>query len=124
MPVIFESNSDELQSELKKYIEEALICLHIPYRLDGFAYLEQAILQTAENPERIRYITKELYPDIAKTYQTTVSCVERSIRTAIQRCWNGIGRETLDEMVGYHLIERPTNSEFIALIAAYIRHRA
>lgn len=121
MPITFAPVPEWLQDELSDLVEQALRRLKIPTKLDGLAYLTFAIAETIQKPENVRYITKELYPTVAKRHNTSASCVERGMRTAIQAAWKRGGRETLDEMAGYHLIERPTNSEFIALVANYIR---
>lgn len=106
---------------LKQEIELLLRSLHIGGRLHGLQYLTYAISKTVRSPDATQYITKELYPEIAKHFGTTPSRVERSIRTAITYSWKHVRRETLNEVAGYHLIERPTNSEFIDFAAAYIR---
>lgn len=112
---------EESQDSLEKKIENLLRHLNIYGTLIGHKYLAIAIAQTARDPERIRYITKELYPDIAWMYGTTASKVERAMRTAVMCCWEKGGRETLEQIVGYRLHQRPTNSEFIDLIASRIR---
>ena len=79
---------------------------------------------SVEDPEMLGSITKVLYPTIARKYQTTSSRVERAIRHAIEVAWNRGKMETLDAMFGYTINTgkgKPTNSEFIALIADKIR---
>ena len=122
MAITFEPLPEWLQDELLFKVEEKLTHLRIPRSLDGFDYLALAIAQVAQNPVRTRYITKDLYPEIAKLRGTSASNVERTMRTAVKVCWDRGGRRTLDEMAHYHLTERPTKSQFIDLVATNIRH--
>ena len=81
-------------------------------------------MMSVEDPEMLGSITKVLYPTIARKYQTSSSRVERAIRHAIEVAWNRGKMETLDAMFGYTINTgkgKPTNSEFIALIADKIR---
>ena len=92
--------------------------------LRGYQYLREAIMMSVEDSEMMGSITKILYPTIAKKYRTTASRVERAIRHAIEVAWNRGRMETLDDMFGYTINTgkgKPTNSEFIALIADKIR---
>ena len=109
-----------LEDEVEGHIEDVLRRLGISGSLFGRRYLAYAVRRAAVDPDLTLHITKELYLDVARRFDTTSSCVERSMRTAIARCWSGGGRETLDKVAGYHLTERPTNSEFIDLVASYI----
>ena len=87
-------------------------------------YLREAIMMSVEDPAMISSITKILYLTIAKRFQTTPSRVERAIRHAIEVAWSRGRMETLDAMFGYTIDTgkgKPTNSEFIALIADRIR---
>ena len=86
--------------------------------------LEKDVMMSVEDPVMISSITKILYPTIAKRFQTTPSRVERAIRHAIEVAWSRGRMETLDAMFGYTIDTgkgKPTNSEFIALIADRIR---
>lgn len=121
MPVTFEPVPEWLLDGLEDQIQTALLRLEIPRRLDGFDYLTCAVILAIQDPQCLKRITKGIYPVIAKRFRTDISCVERSIRTAINRCWCCGGREALGQMAGYHLAGRPTNSELIELLAAYIR---
>ena len=87
-------------------------------------YLRTAILETYLNVDFLGQITKVLYPTVAKRYQTTSSRVERAIRHAIEVAWNRGKLDTLDELFGYTVSTgkgKPTNSEFVALIADTIQ---
>ena len=96
----------------------------VPAHIKGYQYLREAIMMSVEDPEMLGSITKVLYPTIARKNQTTASRVERAIRHAIEVAWNRGKMETLDAMFGYTINTgkgKPTNSEFIALIADKIR---
>jgi two-component system response regulator (stage 0 sporulation protein A) len=96
----------------------------VPAHIKGYQYLRDAIEMTVEDIEMLGSITKILYPTIAKKYQTTPSRVERAIRHAIEVAWNRGKMDTIDELFGYTINNgkgKPTNSEFIALIADKIR---
>lgn len=122
MPITFEPIPEWLQDELTEQVSGFLLRLGIPKTIDGHVYLAYAIAETIQDQARTDFITKELYPDIARQYSTTASCVERSMRTAVMRCWKS-EREALCEIAGTMLTERPTNSEFIQFVARHIRNR-
>ena len=102
-------------------IEVTLRKLNIPGNLHGMWYLLYAIKRTVKDPLYIRYITKSVYVDAAKFYRSTPSRVERAMRFAIRTCWCSDGKKEFEQMTGYHLPKCPTNSEFIDLVAFYIR---
>ena len=96
----------------------------VPAHIKGYQYLRDAIILSVEDMEMLNSITKILYPTIAKKYQTTPSRVERAIRHAIEVAWSRGKMDTIDELFGYTVSNgkgKPTNSEFIALIADKIR---
>lgn len=105
---------------LKRDVEKALRRLHINGTFLGLKYLVHAVSETVLNPDRTYLITKDLYREIARRYKTTPSRVERDMRWVIHISWEN-AREELDQMVGHHLVKRPTNREFIDHIAFYIR---
>lgn len=107
---------------LRQEVERALRRLHINGTILGLKYLTYAVAETVLDPERTYLITKDLYREIARKYKTTHLRVERDIRSAICICWKNAGEE-LDQMVGHHLIKRPTNKEFIDYIAFYLRNK-
>ena len=113
---------EEETHDPEKSAEDLLRRLGFSGKLRGFRYLTSAIAQTVVDPDRIFLITKVLYPDVAKQYQTTASKVERTMRHAIRNFWEHGGRETLEQVTGVHLTQRPTNSQFIDLVSAYIRY--
>lgn len=119
MPVR-ETKSFDLEQDVTDMIHE----IGVPAHIKGYQYLREAIMMSVKDSEMMGSITKILYPTIAKRYQTTSSRVERAIRHAIEVAWNRGRMETLDDMFGYTINTgkgKPTNSEFIALIADKIR---
>ncbi len=110
--------------DLERDVTDMIHEIGVPAHIKGYQYLREAIIMSVEDPEMLGSITKVLYPTIARKYQTTSSRVERAIRHAIEVAWNRGRMETLDAMFGYTINTgkgKPTNSEFIALIADKIR---
>ena len=96
----------------------------VPAHIKGYQFLRDAILLTMNEPEYINAVTKRLYPEIAKKNGTTASRVERAIRHAIEVAWDRGDVDTLNSYFGYtihNLRGKPTNSEFIAMIADKMR---
>ncbi len=101
-------------------ISEIFIAIGIPPHIKGYAYLRESIRLTMERPTYISSVTKELYPTVAKKYRTTSSKVERAIRHAIEVAWNRGRIDAINAIFGARIYlgtEKPTNSEFIALVA-------
>ena len=113
--------AQERDMRLANRINETLRCLHITGNLLGFYYLVLSIEETVPNPMRIQLITKDLFVDVARYYEVSPASVDRDVRTAINICWTRGGKEALDEMACCHLIKRPSPSEFIDIVADYIR---
>ena len=110
--------------DLEKDVTDMIHEIGVPAHIKGYQYLREAIMMSVEDNEMLSSITKVLYPSIAKKYQTTPSRVERAIRHAIEVAWSRGRMETLDALFGYTINTgkgKPTNSEFIALIADKIR---
>ncbi len=110
--------------DLEKDVTDMIHELGVPAHIKGYQYLREAIMMSVEDIEMLNSITKILYPTIAKRFQTTPSRVERAIRHAIEVAWSRGKMETLDALFGYTINTgkgKPTNSEFIALIADKIR---
>lgn len=110
--------------DLEKAATDMIHEIGVPAHIKGYQYLREAIIMSVEDVEMLNSITKILYPSIAKKYQTTPSRVERAIRHAIEVAWSRGRMETLDALFGYTINigkGKPTNSEFIALIADKIR---
>ena len=96
----------------------------VPAHIKGYQYLRDSIIMSVNNMDILNSITKQLYPTIAKMHETTPSRVERAIRHAIEVAWNRGKMDTINELFGYGIQAgkgKPTNSEFIALIADKIR---
>lgn len=109
---------------LEKDVTGMIHEIGVPAHIKGYQYLREAIMMAVEDIEMLNSITKVLYPTIAKRFQTTPSRVERAIRHAIEVAWSRGRMETLDALFGYTINTgkgKPTNSEFIALIADKIR---
>lgn len=112
------------EHDLEQDVTNMIHDIGVPAHIKGYQYLREAIMMSVEDPAMISAITKILYPTIAKKFQTTSSRVERAIRHAIEVAWSRGKMETLDELFGYTIDTgkgKPTNSEFIALIADRIR---
>ncbi|MBE7078246.1 MAG: sporulation transcription factor Spo0A [Clostridiales bacterium] len=105
---------------VEEKISEIFISIGIPPHIKGYGYLREGIKMTIERPYVINSVTKELYPSIAKKFQTTASKVERAIRHAIEVAWNRGRIDAINAIFGARIYlgnEKPTNSEFIALVA-------
>ena len=110
--------------EYEAWVDSVLLELGIPQNVKGYDYLMAAVLLATDEPELIRAITRELYPRIADFFNTTASCVERSMRHALELAWNNSEPETLYNLFGYTASAtqgRPTNSNFIATMANKLR---
>ena len=114
------SASLDLEAQVTKIIHQ----IGVPAHIKGYQYLRSAILMTIDDSEIINSVTKILYPTVAKKYQTTTSRVERAIRHAIEVAWDRGDVDTLNSYFGYTIQNsrgKPTNSEFIAMIADNLR---
>lgn len=111
---------DNLENKVTNMIHE----IGIPAHIKGYHYLRDAIMMAVEDMDVLNAITKIMYPEVAKKHHTTSSRVERAIRHAIEVAWSRGKVDMLDEMFAYTVSYgkgKPTNSEFIALIADTIR---
>lgn len=107
-------------NQLEEKITNIFITVGIPAHIKGYQFLREAIKLAIENPEIINSITKRLYPSIAEKFDTSASKVERAIRHAIEVAWNRGKIENINNLFGikvYSSNEKPTNGEFIALVA-------
>ena len=110
----------DMEAQVTKIIHQ----IGIPAHIKGYQYLRTAILMTIEDTDIINSVTKILYPTVAKKYATTTSRVERAIRHAIEVAWDRGDVDTLNSYFGYTIQNsrgKPTNSEFIAMIADNLR---
>lgn len=113
---------DAFGLELK--VTEILHEIGVPAHIKGYHYLRDSIMMSVEKPEIINAVTKQLYPSVAKKYETTSSRVERAIRHAIEVAWDRGDVEVLNSYFGYTIHNdrgKPTNSEFIAMISDKMR---
>lgn len=110
--------------DLETLVTEFIHELGVPAHIKGYQYIRSAIIMVVENMDLLNFITKQLYPEIAKAYNTTASRVERAIRHSIEVAWSRGKPETMNEIFGYTIHTgkgKPTNSEFIAMVADRIR---
>ncbi len=115
-----ESKKNDLEMDITNVIHE----VGVPAHIKGYQYLRDAITMVVEDMDLLGAVTKELYPAIAKRNSTTPSRVERAIRHAIEVAWNRGRIETINSLFGYTVHNdkgKPTNSEFIAIIADRLR---
>ena len=113
-------SSDNLEALVTNIIHE----VGVPAHIKGYQYLREAIMMVVNDIDIINQITKQLYPEIANKYRTTPSRVERAIRHAIEVAWGRGQVETVESIFGYTVSNskgKPTNSEFIAMIADKLR---
>ena len=112
--------SENLEALVTNVIHE----IGVPAHIKGYQYLREAIMMVVNDIDIINQITKQLYPEIAKSFKTTPSRVERAIRHAIEVAWGRGQTETVESIFGYTVSAakgKPTNSEFIAMIADKLR---
>jgi len=110
--------------DLETKVTNILHEIGVPAHIRGYHYMREAIIMSVNDMDVLNYITKELYPSIAKKCNTTPSRVERAIRHAIEVAWNRGKVDAIDSLFGYTVNNhkgKPTNSEFIALIADRLR---
>lgn len=120
----YETKMDYMERNLETDVTNMIHEIGVPAHIKGYQYLRDAIMMAVEDMNMLNSITKILYPTIAKNHQTTPSRVERAIRHAIEVAWSRGKMDTIDELFGYTVSVgkgKPTNSEFIALIADKIR---
>lgn len=113
-----------LERNLEADVTNVIHEIGVPAHIKGYHYLRDAIMMSVNDTEMLNSITKQLYPTIAKRHKTTPSRVERAIRHAIEVAWSRGKMDTIDALFGYTIHGgkgKPTNSEFVALIADKIR---
>ena len=117
-------NGEKSQENLEALVTNLIHEIGVPAHIKGYQYLREAIMMVVEDIDVINQITKCLYPQIAQKFKTTPSRVERAIRHAIEVAWGRGQQEAVENIFGYTVSAskgKPTNSEFIALIADKIR---
>ena len=120
----FGDNPDDGARNLEAQVTRIIHRIGVPAHIKGYQYLRTAILMATDDPDIINYVTKMLYPTVAKQYKTTSSRVERAIRHAIEVAWDRGDVDVLNEYFGYTIQNnrgKPTNSEFIAMISDRLR---
>ena len=120
---ISENNKNDLDS-LEALVTNIIHELGVPAHIKGYQYLREAIMMVINDIDIINQITKQLYPDIAKKFKTTPSRVERAIRHAIEVAWSRGEQQAVERIFGYTISAskgKPTNSEFIAMVADKLR---
>lgn len=123
---VIHSFNNNRNSDLELMITEIIHQIGVPAHIKGYHYIREAIMLAVNNADIINSVTKQLYPAIAKKYQTTSSRVERAIRHAIEVAWDRGDIDVLNSYFGYTIHNergKPTNSEFIAMIADKLRLR-
>jgi len=116
----FEADDKNLEVTITEIIHQ----IGVPAHIKGYHFLRYAIMTAVEDPEIINAVTKQLYPTVAKRFDTTSSRVERAIRHAIEVAWDRGDVEVLNSYFGYTIHTsrgKPTNSEFIAMISDKLR---
>lgn len=112
-------DSNTMQKPLNA--DRLLRMLGVSGKLIGFRYAVYMIEQVRDHPEKIQLVTKDLYMETAMLYGTTPRSVERNVRTVIRACWRYPDHTLLDQIAGFALKTQPTNSQFIDILAAYLR---
>lgn len=115
-----------IEDDLEKQVTESILEIGIPAHVKGYHYVRSAIMLAVTDPEAINAVTKIIYPTVAKQYKTSPSRVERAIRHAIEVAWDRGDVDVLNSIFGYSISSsrgKPTNSEFIAMIADRLRLR-
>ncbi len=125
-PMSYQNNSSKTshQRSLEADITNIIHEIGVPAHIKGYQYLREAITMVVNNINLLNGITKELYPGIAQTFNTTPSRVERAIRHAIEVAWSRGRVDTINKLFGYTIHDekgKPTNGEFIAMIADKLR---
>ncbi len=113
-------NTQDMEKEISRFMLE----LGVPAHLRGYQFLRSAVLMCIEDMTLVGSVTKLLYPDLARLYKTTDQKIERAIRNAIEVSWERGNSVLFENLFGYcntGEYSRPTNSEYIAAVADYIR---
>ena len=122
--LVFGAKEKDPEADLETQVTKVIHQIGVPAHIKGYQYLRSAIIMTMHNNDLINSITKQLYPGVAKQYGTTSSRVERAIRHAIEVAWDRGDVDVINSFFGYTVQSargKPTNSEFIALVADSLR---
>lgn len=123
-PQAFSRPDAPVMQDMETMVTEIIHEIGIPAHIKGYQYLRYAIIMAVDDLDIINSITKELYPTVAKKFNTTPSRVERAIRHAIEVAWDRGDTDVLNSFFGFTIANskgKPTNSEFIAMIADKLR---
>lgn len=114
---------DQEKDDLEKPLdaERLLRCLGVTGKLMGFRYTIYMVEQVLDDPDRIQLITKRLYPDTGRYFNVSAISVERAVRSLIHFCWKWTDHSFLEHVAGTLLSRVPSNSEFIDMLAGYLR---
>ena len=121
---IYVNDNSKHVNDIELTVSEIMHQIGVPAHIKGYSYLREAIILSVNNNEMLNSVTKLLYPSVAKTFKTTSSRVERAIRHAIEVAWDRGDVDVLSSYFGYTILSsrgKPTNSEFIAMIADKLR---
>lgn len=119
-----ESENSDLQETVDEQITNLFLTLGIPAHIKGYQYLREAVRMVLDDREVINRITKELYPGIARKYDTSASKVERAMRHAIEVAWTRGRLDSVNQMYGYKVFakeDKPTNGELVSCVSELIR---
>jgi two-component system response regulator (stage 0 sporulation protein A) len=119
-PRVYQQSSVPQARSLDEEITSIFLTIGIPAHIKGYQFLREAIKMVMDHPKMISAITKELYPGIAEQFETSASKVERAIRHAIEVAWSRGRIDNINHIFGYNVYtknDKPTNGEFIALVA-------
>ena len=114
----------ELDKDVPLDAERLLRLLGVSGKLSGFYFAVYMLEQIQKKPERVLLITKRLYRQTAHHFNTTTSCVERNLRTLVQACWRQPDHSMLNQIAGSPLSQPPTNTQFLDMLASYLRRSA
>lgn len=115
---------DEMNKKAEWLTTQMLLDMGVPAHLKGYRYVRTALIMVEEDMKVVGSVTKLLYPELAKRYNITNGKVERAIRNAIEVSWERGNKSTFEELFGYCAETgqgRPTNSEYIAVVADAVR---
>ncbi len=120
VPISLKTETASAVPSLDEKVSSVFISIGIPAHIKGYHFLREAVKMVVDCPDAINRITKQLYPSIARKFETSPSKVERAIRHAIEVAWTRGRIENINDMFGFKVYgknDKPTNGEFIALIA-------
>lgn len=123
-PEAGQAQTAQSAESLDERVTNLFLTLGIPAHIKGYQYLREAVLMVAENHDVINRITKELYPGVARRFETSASKVERAMRHAIEVAWSRGRLESVNKLYGckvFDVMDKPTNGEFISCICEKLK---